>query len=98
VNNTYQRDPVKTGSLYHVSDINEPPAKDDEWFTEHIIVQGDTITIKVNDKQVVQWTQPKEWAGSKDFADRVMKPGTIALQAHDPGSTVYYRNIRIKPL
>jgi hypothetical protein len=24
--------------------------------------------------------------------------GTIALQAHDPGSTVYYRNIRIKPL
>ena len=98
VNNTYQRDPVKTGSLYHVSDINEPPAKDDEWFTEHIIVKDDTITIKVNDKQVVQWTQPKEWAGSKDFANRVISPGTIALQAHDPGSTVYYRNIRIKPL
>lgn len=98
VNNTYQRDPVKTGSLYHVSDIKEAPAKDDEWFTEHIIVQGDTITIKVNDKQVVQWTQPKEWVGSKDFANRVITPGTIALQAHDPGSTVYYRNIRIKPL
>ena len=25
-------------------------------------------------------------------------PGTIALQAHDPNSTVYYKNIRIKPL
>ena len=25
-------------------------------------------------------------------------PGTIALQGHDPGSTVRYRNIRIKPL
>ena len=24
--------------------------------------------------------------------------GTIALQAHDAGSTVYYKNIRIKPL
>jgi hypothetical protein len=24
--------------------------------------------------------------------------GTIALQAHDPNSTVYYKNIRIKPL
>jgi Domain of Unknown Function (DUF1080) len=98
VNNTYARDPVKTGSLYHVSDIKEAPAKDDEWFTEHIIVQGDTITIRVNDKQVVQWTQPKEWAGSPDFAKRVMMPGTIALQAHDPNSTVYYKNIRIKPL
>jgi Domain of Unknown Function (DUF1080) len=98
VNNTYTRDPVKTGSLYHVSDIKEAPAKDDEWFTEHIIVKDDTITIRVNDKQVVQWTQPKEWAGSPDFAKRVMSAGTVALQAHDANSTVYYRNIRIKPL
>jgi len=98
VNNSYIKDKVKTGSLYHVSDIFEPPAKDDEWFTEHIIVRGDTITINVNDKQVVKWTQPKEWAGSPDFANRVLKPGTVALQAHDAGSTVLYRNIRIKPL
>jgi hypothetical protein len=98
VNNTYVKDPVKTGSLYHVSDVKESFAKDDEWFTEHIIVQGDTITIKVNDKQTVQWTQPKEWAGSPDFAKRVMSAGTVALQAHDPNSTVYYKNIRIKPL
>jgi Domain of Unknown Function (DUF1080) len=98
VNNSYMKDKVKTGSLYHVSDIYEPPAKDDEWFTEHVIVKGDTITIRVNDKQVVEWTQPKEWAGTPDFAKRVMTAGTIALQAHDPNSTVYYRNIRIKPL
>jgi hypothetical protein len=98
VNNTYMKDKVKTGSLYHVSDIYEAPAKDDEWFTEHIIVKGDTITIRVNDKQVVEWTQPKEWAGSPDFAKRVLSPGTVALQAHDANSTVYYRNIRIKPL
>jgi hypothetical protein len=98
VNNTYMKDKVKTGSLYHVSDIFEAPAKDDEWFTEHVIVKGNTITIRVNDKQVVEWTQPAEWAGSKDFAQRVMSPGTVALQAHDPNSTVYYKNIRIKPL
>jgi Domain of Unknown Function (DUF1080) len=98
VNNTYAKDPVKTGSLYHVSDVTEAPAKDDEWFTEHIIVKGNTVTITVNGKQTVEWTQPAEWAGSKDFAQRVLSPGTIALQAHDPNSTVYYRNIRIKPL
>ena len=97
VNNTY-KDPVKSGSLYHVSDIFEAPAKDNEWFTEHIIVQGDTITVKVNDKQVVQWTQPADWNGGREGPGRTLGEGTIALQAHDPGSTVYYKNIRIKPL
>jgi 3-keto-disaccharide hydrolase len=98
VNNTYARDPVKSGSLYHVSDVTEAPAKDDEWFTEHIIVKDDTVTIRVNDKQVVQWTQTKEWAADPKNANKVMSAGTIALQAHDPGSTVYYKNIRVKPL
>jgi hypothetical protein len=97
VNNTF-KDPVKTGSLYHVSDIFEAPAKDNEWFTEHIIVQGDTITVRVNDKEVVRWTQPADWNGGREGPGRRLGAGTIALQAHDPGSTVYYRNIRIKPL
>ena len=99
VNNTYARDPVKSGSLYHVQDVTEAPAKDDEWFTEHIIVQGDTITVSVNDKQLVKWTQPADWTGGREGAGRrITGPGTIALQAHDPNSTVYYKNIRIKPL
>ena len=52
----------------------------------------------MNDKQTVQWQQPADWAGTRDFAGRRISPGTIALQAHDPNSTVYYKNIRIKPL
>jgi hypothetical protein len=98
VNNTYVKDPIKSGSLYQVANVNEPPAKDDEWFTEHIIVKGDTITVRVNDKQTVEWTQPAGWEGVKGTPGRRLGPGTIALQAHDPNSTVYYRNIRIKPL
>jgi hypothetical protein len=100
VSNSYARDPVKTGSLYHVQDITEPPAKDDEWFTEHIVVKGNTITVSVNDKQVVTWTQPSDWTGGREGPGRTIgtEGGTIALQAHDPGSTVYYKNIRIKPL
>ena len=46
VNNSYTSDRVKTGSLYHVQDVmDDSPAKDDEWFTEHIIVKDKTITI-----------------------------------------------------
>lgn len=99
VNNSYVKDPVKTGSLYHVADVTEAPAKDDEWFTEHIVVKDNTITVRVNDKETVSWTQPTDWAGGREGAGRrITGPGTIALQAHDANSTVYYRNIRIKPL
>ena len=100
VNNSYSRDPVRTGSLYHVQDVTEAPAKDDEWFTMHIIVKGQSITVRVNDKPIVDWTQPADWDGGREGRGRVMgrAGGTIALQAHDPNSTVYYKNIRIKPL
>jgi hypothetical protein len=99
VNNSHS-DRIRTGSLYHVVDIlDASPAKDDEWFTEDITVEGETITIKVNDKQVVQWTQPADWDGGREGPGRrITGPGTIALQAHDPNSTVYYKNIRIRPL
>jgi hypothetical protein len=99
VNNSHT-DRIRTGSLYHVSDIlDESPVKDDEWFTEHIIVSGNTITVSVNGRQVVQWTQPPDWNGGREGPGRrITGPGTIALQCHDPASTVYYKNIRIKPL
>jgi hypothetical protein len=90
----------RTGSLYHVVDIlDQSPAKDDEWFTETITVLRDTITVKVNDKQVVNWTQPADWNGGREGPGRrITGPGTIALQAHDPKGTVFYKNIRIKLL
>ena len=99
VNNSHT-DRVRTGSLYHVSDIvDDSPVKDDEWFTEHIIVSGETITVNVNGKQVVRWTQPPDLDGGREGPGRrITGPGTIALQCHDPKSTVYYKNIRIKPL
>ena len=97
VNNSHT-DRIRSGSLYHVKDIlDQSPAKDDEWFTEHIIVKGETITVNVNGVQVVQWTQPPDWNGGPEGPGRrITGPGTIALQAHDPRSTVYYKNIRIK--
>ena len=98
--NNSHTDRIRTGSLYHVVDfLDASPAKDDEWFTEDITVKGTTITIKVNDKEVVRWTQPADWNGGREGPGRTISgPGTIALQAHDPDSTVYYRNIRIRPL
>jgi hypothetical protein len=97
VNNSYTSDPRKTGSLYAVKDVLEAPAKDGEWFTEHIIVQGKHVVIKINDKVVVDYTEPDDAKPGKDFT-RVLDKGTFALQAHDPGSVVHFKNIRVKRL
>jgi hypothetical protein len=101
--NTSHADPRKSGSLYAVQDVDESTlnklgVKDNEWFTERIVVKDDTITVYLNDKQVVLWKQPADWLTTKGASGKAIAPGTIALQGHDPGSTVYYKNIRIKPM
>jgi hypothetical protein len=98
VNNTYRSDPRKTASIYEVKDNNDDIAPDNKWFTEDITVRGNRIIVKVDGKVIEDWTQPADWKGTKNFPDRKIAPGTIALQAHDPKSVVHYRNIRIKPL
>lgn len=84
----------KTGSVYAVKDVmDQAPHKDGEWFTYHIAVTGKRIVIKINGKVVNDYTEPDQVEGT-----RKLSRGTIALQAHDPGSRVAYRNLRIKPL
>jgi len=92
------KDPRKTGSLYAVKDLAESPVKDDEWFEYHILVNGKKVEIRLNGKSVNEWTQPDGWTSPKGFKSRVLDQGTIALQGHDPGSTVWFKNLRIKPL
>jgi hypothetical protein len=96
VNQTHT-DWKKTGSLYDVVNVKEQLARDNEWYTYHIIVKGKHVTIKVNDKVAVDWEQPADRAAGKDFA-RMIDKGTFALQAHDPKSIVHFKNIRVKRL
>ena len=98
VNNSYEKDPRKTASLYMVQDNMNKVAGDDKWFTEHIIVKGNHVQVFVDGKKVTDWTQPDGYTGPKNTPGRVLSHGTFALQGHDPGSTVYYKNIRVKPL
>jgi len=92
VNNTH-RDPKKTGGLYGISDVFKAPAKDNEWFTQEIIVRGKQIVIKVNGETLVDYTEPDDATGG-----RKLSSGTFAIQAHDPKSKVFVKNIQVKPL
>jgi hypothetical protein len=93
VNNSHS-DWRRTGSLYGIKNIRKPPAEDNEWFTQHIIVDGRLVTVKVNGKTVMEYNVPE---GNGRIARR-LSSGTFALQGHDPGSTVYYKNIMVRPL
>jgi len=97
VNQTHS-DWRKTGSLYSFDDVKEVHVKDNEWYTEHIIVQGDRVTVKINGKTVVDYVESEDNNRPADAGDKKIDRGTFALQAHDPKSVIYYRNIRVKPL
>jgi len=96
--NVTHKDPKKTSSLYAVENIADPGVKDNEWYTQEIIVRGKRIQLKVNGKTLVDYTEPKnKQAESKQF-ERRLDSGTFALQAHDPDSKVYFRNLRVKKI
>jgi hypothetical protein len=99
VNNTFTKDRKKTGGLYSVKDVMDTaPVGDKEWFQYEIIVEGNRVQIKINGKTTTDWTQPEGFGPPKGMEGRKLDHGTIAIQAHDPGSKVCYRNIAIKPL
>lgn len=97
VNNS-QSDWRRTGSLYGIADVKETYAADDEWYTEYVKVEGNRIIIKINDIVVVDYTEPEEPLREGNGIYRVLKNGTFALQGHDPGSVIYYKDIMVKPL
>jgi hypothetical protein len=97
VNNSHT-DWRRTGGLYAIVDVKEPPAKDNEWFTQHITVQGKQVTIRVNGKVTAEYTEPTGVERPADMAGRKLGSGTVAIQGHDPKSKVFYKNIQIKLL
>jgi hypothetical protein len=62
--------------------------QDDTWWTQHIIVQGNHVVIKTNDRVVTDCTDPQS---------RYLK-GYLVLQQHNAGSLVQYRNLMMRPL
>lgn len=97
VNNSH-RDPKKTGGLYGVQDNFEAPANDNEWFDYEIIVDGKHIVIKIDGKTISDYTEPDSPKRKEGMEQRVLSRGTIAIQAHDPKSKVYYKDLMIKTL
>jgi hypothetical protein len=86
--NSSHTDPVRTGSLYNFVKIFDVLVPDDTWYTQHIIVEGNHIQIFVNEKRVVDYTDEKN-----TYTD-----GYLALQEHNAGSVVQFKNLMMRTL
>jgi hypothetical protein len=95
--NVTQGDWIKTGSLYGLVNMGLTTAQDNKWWTQHIIVKGNKVTVKIDGKTVLEYNEPRGAVAGKDFG-RKLDSGTFAFQAHDPGSVIRYKNVRVKRL
>jgi hypothetical protein len=97
VNNTHT-DTKKGAGLYGIKDNFTAPAKDGEWYTMTIKVEGKHVVISVNDKVITDYTEEENAKRDAQFKGRLISNGTFAIQGHDPGSEVHFKNIQVKAL
>lgn len=90
----------KTGSLYDVVDLKEQPLDDTQWFETRIRVAGKRIQVWLDGEVVVDYLEPENPIRKPNRKGRLLNPngGAIALQAHDPESVWFFKEIRIKEL
>ena len=90
----------KTGSLYDVVDLKEQPLDDTQWFETRIRVEGKRIQVWLDGEMLVDYLEPDNPVRKPNRKGRLLKSlgGAIAIQAHDPESIWYFKEIRVKEL
>jgi hypothetical protein len=95
----------RTGSIYTFAKANSQPGKPLEWNTLEITLKGSRVSTSINDVPVADFDaselkpQATETTGQGDPA-RGPRPetGFIGLQNHDKGSTVFFKDVSVRPL
>jgi len=100
--NITHKDKQKSGGLYAAAPvdavrISEVCAKDNEWYTQHIIVKGKHVEVKINGQTVVDYTEADN-VNFEGWPGRRLSHGTFALQGHDPKSVVYFKDIKVRAI
>lgn len=93
--NITQSDKKKSGGLYGIQDTFEQHAKDNQWYTQEILVLDKNIVLILDGKIIANYIEGDPIPG---WEKRRLSSGTFALQAHDPTCLVYFKDIKVKPL
>jgi hypothetical protein len=83
-----------TGAIDDRQSARRLISRDHQFFKMTIIATGPHIATWINGHQLTDWTDPRPPHDNPRQGLRI-KPGTIQLQAHDPGTDVEFKNIRI---
>ena len=86
-----------------VTILPNAPVKDNVWYTQEIVYQDGSVTVKLNGESIVEYKIPDADLQHKLSTGMIWLPrGTFALQGHPPMpnhiSKACFRNIRVKVL
>jgi len=98
--NSSAKEKRKTGSLYAIVDLAESPVDETKWFTINVKVRDQRITVAIDGKETLDYTEPPNAERPKERAGRLLAAdgGGIALQAHDKDSVWYFKEVRVRRL
>ncbi|MCH7725455.1 MAG: DUF1080 domain-containing protein [Planctomycetes bacterium] len=101
-NACYDHDPAQpvrysTGGIDDRQLARRLVSRDKQKFTMTVIAHGPHIATWVNGFQMTDWTDKRQPHENPRRGLRT-KPGTIQLQAHDPGTDLEFSNIRVMSL
>ena len=94
-----------TGSIYTFADARAQPARAGEWNTLVVTLEGNRVSTAINGTPVADYDsselkpQSEDKSGEGDPA-RGPRPeaGYIGLQNHDAGSSVFFKEVSVRPL
>ena len=83
-----------TGSLLSIRNLTKSLVKDHTWFDMQIKIEGQTITISINDKPVVEYIEPSEPYRIGEFSKRRLSKGVFSFECQG-NSEIQFRNMYI---
>ncbi len=86
----------KTGSLSSVRNLYRSLAVDGQWFNFEVTVRGKNISVKVNDVDVVCYTEPEAPYRTEEHSGQLLSHGGFALVGKK--GDVKFRNLQVAML
>jgi 3-keto-disaccharide hydrolase len=94
-----------SGSVYSFADAKAQPAKPGEWNTLEVTLKGNRVSTAINGTPVADFDASELKPGAKEVTGegdpaRGPRPeaGYIGLQNHDKDSTVFFKEVSVRPL
>lgn len=91
-----------TGAIYSLSKVTRRAQKPTgEWNTMDVVIEGQTTIVYLNGEKVNEFRGDQPVPPRKQWFEPVRGPrpdsGYFGLQNHDAGSTVYFKEVSLRP-